>query len=120
MESHLEWMKTISPTDILAFSDGSSEGHGRSSWGYILQRRGKTFEKDQGALHGCEVYDAEIVGATMALHAAVLARRSDENIFVLLDNQAAVNAVRTGISASSLKETRDFYDIAHQVNADVR
>ena len=117
---HLEWIRSISPTDICAYSDGSSEGHRRSSWGYVLQRNGKTFEKGQGILHGGEVYDAEITGAIMALQAAIPASRTGEKVFVLLDNQAAVNSLRTGKSSSSLSKTQKFYDIACKVNAKVR
>lgn len=36
VEAHNEWVRTISTSDICAYSDGSSEGHGRSSWGYVL------------------------------------------------------------------------------------
>ena len=62
-------------------------------------------------MHGCEFYDAEIIGALMALKAAIPLRKTGESLFILLDNQAAVRALRTGISHSSLKETKDFYDI---------
>lgn len=79
--------------DIRAYSDGSTEGHERSSWGLVLQRNGEKFEKDQGFLHGNEVYDAEIVGATMVLEAAILARHDDKKIFVMPDNQTAVGAL---------------------------
>ena len=116
----LEWIKSISPTDVCAYSDGSSEGHGRSSWGYVLQREGKTFEKVEGFLHGCEVYDAEIIGALMALKAEIPLRKTGETFFILLDNQATVRALRTGISHSSSKETKDFYDIACKANAEVK
>jgi ribonuclease HI len=56
----------------------------------------------------------------MALEAAIPARKAGEKIFLLLDNQAAVRALRTGTSSSSLKEIRDFYDIACKTNAEVR
>lgn len=119
-KAHLEWIRSISTSDICAYSDGSSEGHGRSAWGYVLHRDGKTFEKDQGSLHGGEVYDAEIFGAFMALQAAICLRRTGEKIYVLLDNQAAVNALRTGKSSSSLCEARRFYVIADKAKAEVR
>lgn len=79
------------------------------SWGYVLQRGGITFERNKGTLHGGEVYDAEIYGATVAVHAALTARKGDERIFVLLDNQAVVRALKTGITSSSLRITRTFH-----------
>ena len=99
VESHLRWTRTLSQTDICAYSDGSSEGHGRSSWGYVLQRGGITFLKGSGILFGGEVYDAELAGAALALQAAILKRQNSEKIFVLLDNQAAVTALKTGKSS---------------------
>ncbi|POS85013.1 hypothetical protein EPUL_002447 [Erysiphe pulchra] len=44
-QSHQCWICSISTADICAYSDGSSEGPGRSSWGYILQRGGNTFKR---------------------------------------------------------------------------
>lgn len=93
--AHQQWAKSISSTDICAYSDGSSEGHGRSAWGYVLQRRGETFDKNNGIIYGGEIFDAEVAGAAHALRAAVSKRQGGENIFVLLDNQAAVSALQT-------------------------
>ena len=90
VDAHSQWVSSISSTDICAYSDGSSVGHGRSSWGYVLQRGETTFERGNGIVHGGEVYDAELHGAAAALQAALTARRAGEKIFVLLDNQAAV------------------------------
>lgn len=120
VEAHLQWTQSISPTDICAYSNGSSEGHGRSSWGYVLQRGGSTFQKDKGILFGSEVYDAEIVAATAALRAALLNRRQGEKIFILLDNQAAVMALLTGKSSSSTRATKAFMDVAQKIGAKVR
>ncbi|KAI1002761.1 hypothetical protein K3495_g5442 [Podosphaera aphanis] len=78
------------------------------------------FDSSDGALHGGEVHDAEIVGATAALRAAIQARRFGEKIFVLLDNQAAVHALQTGKSTSCLQKTRIFHHVASKVNAVVR
>ncbi|POS85318.1 hypothetical protein EPUL_003041, partial [Erysiphe pulchra] len=76
--------------------------HGRSSWGFILQRGGITFKRSRGFLHGGEVFDAELYGATAAFHAALSVRQTGEKIFILLENQAAVGALKTGKSSSSL------------------
>lgn len=120
VKAHSQWLRSLSPIDICAYSDGSSEGHGRSSWGYVLQRGGTTFERGNGTLHGGEVYDAELNGAANALQAAISARRGEENIFVLLDNQAAVGALKTGRTSSSIKLTQSFYEVAQVSQAEVR
>lgn len=117
---HKEWANTINSTDICAYSDGSSEGHGRSSWGFVLQRGGITFKRGRSFLHGGEVFDAELYRATAAFHAALSVRQTGEKIFILLDNQAAVGALKTGKSSSSLLVTRTFYEIAQRANAEVR
>ncbi|KAI1000223.1 hypothetical protein K3495_g7975 [Podosphaera aphanis] len=118
--NHENWIRTIPSSVICAYSDGSSEGHGRSSWGFVLQSGGLTFEKDQGILYGGEVYDAEIFGATMALRAALSIRRSGQKIYVLLDNQAAVRAHQTGSTSSCLRLTRIFHDVSQKANSEVR
>lgn len=106
--------------DICAYSDGSSEGHGRSSWGFVLQREGRTFYRNSGPLHGSEVFDAEITGALRALESAITFLRDREHIYVLLDNQAAVTAIRTGISNSNVQSCRRFYNLAKQGDVTVR
>ncbi|KAI0993628.1 hypothetical protein K3495_g14556, partial [Podosphaera aphanis] len=120
LEAHIEWSKTVSESDICAYSDGSSEGHGRSSWGFIIQKAGRIIKRGNGILHGGEVYDAEILGALSVLREAILVRQNDERIFVLLDSQAAVNALKTGSSQSSIRATREFYQIAREFNVDTR
>ncbi|KAI0996433.1 hypothetical protein K3495_g11748 [Podosphaera aphanis] len=64
-------IESISDSDISAHPDGSSQGHGRSSWGFALKRGGKTFLKESGVVHGGEVLDAEIVAARKALEATL-------------------------------------------------
>ncbi|KAI1005176.1 hypothetical protein K3495_g3041 [Podosphaera aphanis] len=121
VQNHLLWVRSVSPTDICAYSDGSSERHGRSAWGFVLQRGGgRTFEKGRGILHGGEVFDAEICGAIAALHAALGARKRGQKAFVLLDNQAAVGALSTGKSSSMLKMTSTFHNVARRAMAEVR
>ncbi|POS87043.1 hypothetical protein EPUL_001932 [Erysiphe pulchra] len=82
---------SIGPTDISVFSDGSSIGHGRSSWGYCLLHGNTILHySNHGPLHGGEVYDAEIVGAFKALERATNLAREGQKIYILLNNQAAV------------------------------
>ena len=106
--------------DICAYSDGSSEGHGHSSWSFVLQREGSTFYRNSCPLHGSEVFDAEITGALRALESAITFLRDREHIYVLLDNQAAVTAIRTGILTSNVQSCRRFYNLAKQGNVTVR
>lgn len=73
-----------------------------------MQRRGTTFHKEYGILHGEEVYDAKIIGTTVAFRAAMFTRQNSEKIFVLLDNHAAVIALQTGKSPSSIRLTKLF------------
>lgn len=102
LEAHKKWAQSTSFPDICGYSDGSSEGHGRSAWGFVLQRGGVTFQKGKGILHGGEVYDAVILGASMALFAVVTTRRPGKKIFVLLDNQSAVGALQSGKTSSCI------------------
>jgi len=72
-------------TDISAYSNGSSKGHG-SSWGFVLQRGGVIFKRSRGNLLRDKVFDVELHGATAALHAALSERQTGGNIFILLNN----------------------------------
>ncbi|KAI0998194.1 hypothetical protein K3495_g9999 [Podosphaera aphanis] len=96
---------SISSSDICAYSDGLSEGHGRSSSGFVLQRGSITFKTGQGTLNGGEVYVAELDGATAALEAAL---------------SAAVLALQTGRTSSSLRLARVFHEVAKKANTHVR
>ncbi|KAI1005706.1 hypothetical protein K3495_g2518 [Podosphaera aphanis] len=120
LAAHRMWAASISSSDICAYSDGSSEDHGRFSWGFFLQRRGITLKTGQGTLHGGEFYDDELYGATATLEAALSVRENNEKIYVLLDNQAAVLALETGRTSSSLRLTRVFHEVAKIANAHVR
>lgn len=59
VDTHSQLVSLIHSIDICAYSNGSPEGHGRSFYGYVLQRDRKAFEKGNGVLHGNKVYDAE-------------------------------------------------------------
>lgn len=93
---------------------------GRSSWEFVLQRKGIKFERGRVILHGGEVYDAELYGATIALRAALFARKSREKNYVLLDNQAAVKALRIRRTSSSLRFTHVLYELAKNSKVEVR
>ncbi|KAI0995178.1 hypothetical protein K3495_g13003 [Podosphaera aphanis] len=73
-------IESISDSDICAYPDGTSQGHGRSSWGFVLKRGGKTFLKESGVVHGGEVLDAEIVAARKALEATLRVVRENHGI----------------------------------------
>ena len=108
VERFKQWANSIGPTDISAFSDGSSIGHGRSSWGYCLLHGNTILHPNHGPLHGGEVFDAEIMGAFKALERATNLARDGQKIYILLDNQAAVRAVQTGVTSSSMGWQEDF------------
>ncbi|KAI1006776.1 hypothetical protein K3495_g1439 [Podosphaera aphanis] len=55
----------------------------------------------------------------MALRAALLARQEGQNIYVLLDNQAAVSAFQAGSSSSCLRLVRIFQDVARKAKAEI-
>ncbi|KAI0993162.1 hypothetical protein K3495_g15022 [Podosphaera aphanis] len=107
-------------SETCAYSDGSSEGYGQSSWGFALKRGGMILSKDSGIVHGGEVLDAEITGARMALEAALRFLRVEQGltggerqrVFVIMDSQQAINALETGVSLSSLEEVRKFRILA--------
>ncbi|KAI0991356.1 hypothetical protein K3495_g16831, partial [Podosphaera aphanis] len=106
--------------EICAYADGSSEGHGRSAWGFVLKREGTTFFRGSGIAHGGEVLDAEILGAENALEAALSFVEEEQRKFgdtkqrihVLLDSQQAVKILITGTSSSSLKDVRSFHALS--------
>ena len=75
-EDCIRWISDVPGSDIRAYSDGSSEGHGRSAWGFVLRNDGKLIGKGSGIKHGGEVLDAEITGARKALEAALGLRRT--------------------------------------------
>ena len=66
-EDFTRWIDKVSGTEICAYSDGSSEGYGRSAWGHVLKKDGQLIGKGSGIKHGGEMLDAEIMGARKAL-----------------------------------------------------
>lgn len=61
------WLRQISSFEICTFSDGSTEEHGRSAWGFSMLKDDTTFYTDYTPLQGCEVIDTENSGANKAL-----------------------------------------------------
>ncbi|KAI1005862.1 hypothetical protein K3495_g2359 [Podosphaera aphanis] len=118
-EACTQWVNNVPGRDICTYADGSSEGHGRSAWGFILKREGTTFLRGFGIVHGGEVLDAEIIGARNALESALSFVRDEQrlgekkqNIHVLLDSQQAVKILTTGTSPFSLKDVRSFHALS--------
>ena len=114
-------------SDICAYPDGSSEGNGRSAWGFVLKRDGNTLLKGYGIKHGGEVLDAEILGARKALEAALeLSERENggrdgrQQINVLTDSQSAVKALLTGIATTSLDDVRQFRALSKKALVSVK
>ena len=94
------WLASLTAETICAFSDGSSSGPEQSAWGYLVHQRGKLVGSGSGPLPGAEIFDAEILGATRALEAA-LTVGEDLTIRIILVNQAAARALERGKSISS-------------------
>ena len=119
-EACTRWIKNVPGREICAYADGSSEGHGRSAWGFVLKREGTTFFRGSAIPHGGEVLDAEIIGAKNALEAALSFVEEEQRKFgdtkqrihVLLDSQQAVKILITGTSSSSLKDVRSFHALS--------
>ncbi|KAI0996528.1 hypothetical protein K3495_g11653 [Podosphaera aphanis] len=127
-EACTRWVNNVPGSDICAYADGSSEGHGRSAWGFVLKREGITLLRGSGIVHGGEVLDAEIIGARNALESALSFVREEQQrlgerkqiIHVLLDSQQAVKILTTGTSSSSLKDVRSFYVLSKKAGAMVK
>ncbi|KAI1000160.1 hypothetical protein K3495_g8041 [Podosphaera aphanis] len=65
------WLKDLPPGTMCAFSDGSSNGPGRSAFSFAIYRNEELITTEKGSLLGGEVFDAEIVGALRALEATL-------------------------------------------------
>nr|ABW72065.1 TE1b [Blumeria hordei] len=124
-------LHSVQASDICAYSDRSSEGHGRSAWGFVLKRDGKTLLKGCGIKHGGEVLDAEILGARKALEAALEAalglldrenggRNGRQRVNVLIDSQSVVKALSTGTSTTSLDDVHQFRALSKNARVSVK
>ncbi|KAI0994182.1 hypothetical protein K3495_g14000 [Podosphaera aphanis] len=116
------WINRLPNSEVCAYSDESSEGYGRSSWGFALKRGGRILSKDSGIVSRGELLDAEIIGAREAPEAALRFLRVEQGltgggrqrVFVIMDSRQAINALETGVSLSSLEEVRKFRILAQQ------
>lgn len=127
-EASARWIDNMPRSEICAYSDGSSEGHGRSAWGFVLKRDGRLIGKGSGIKHGGEVLDAEIIGARKALKAALEFMEEEQRrkggglqrVHVLLDSQQAVSALLTGFSSTSLEDVRSFRALSEKAQVLVK
>lgn len=88
--------------------------------GFCSPTQWLNFHKNNGILHGGKVYDTEIMGATMALLAAIQARQGGEKIFILLDYQVTVRTLQSGKTSSCIKLTREFHDVLRKKNVEIK
>ena len=117
--SSTDWREGIHRGDLCAFSDGSSAGPGRSSWGFqITSGTGLALAEGCGPLLGTEVFDAELEGALRALTTALQIERTGR-IVVLLDNQAAASSLGTGQASSSQRRIDRFKAAVQQAPCEV-
>ena len=93
-----------------SLTDGSSVGRGRSAWGYTVQQAGQASTEASGPLPGEEVFDAEVEAAVRGLQTALFTADPDQTrrFIVLVDNQAAVRSLTTGVSSSSSHRAHAF------------
>lgn len=113
------WLASRPANTVFAFSDGSSLGPGKSAWGYVVYQGVKLVASGSGPLPGAEVFDAEVVGAMKALKAAIEVGK-DLLICILLDNQAATQALERGRSNSSQSEVDKFSSLRHNKRVEIR
>jgi len=70
LEASKCWIEKLPSSQIYAYTDGSSDGHGHSAWAFVLKNGGMTLLRKSSIIHGGEVLDAEIVRARKPLEAA--------------------------------------------------
>jgi ribonuclease HI len=99
-EAGLNAITAASPSDVLLYTDGSRIDTGMVGFGFTAYRGENRVAIGHGALGSqCEVFDAELYAAAAGL--AALLRHPDRSfwtrILVLLDNQAAVGRLASGV-----------------------
>lgn len=127
LEDCKRWLANVPASEICAYPDGSSEGHGRSSWAFVLKRDGRTILTGRGIVHGGEVLDAEIVGARKALEAALKILGNERQssgsrpprINIVMDSQQARKAILTGNTSSSSSDVDAFRSLSRQAQETV-
>ncbi|KAI0996073.1 hypothetical protein K3495_g12108 [Podosphaera aphanis] len=128
LEASKRWIEKLPSSEICAYPDGSSNGHGRSAWAFVLKRGGMTLLSESGIIHGGEVLDAEIVGARKALEAALRILEAErwrsggrpQQVNVMMDSQQARNAVLTGNTSPSIKDVRAFRSLIQEAHLAVQ
>lgn len=108
-----EWLSRLPQDCICAYSDGSGAAGSHSAWGFAVYFSGTTanFElSNSGSLTGAEVYDAEVHVAMAALEAIImsLGNRHISNIYIMLDNAEAAQALLTWKTTLSHWRVRRF------------
>ena len=101
------WLRNLPAGTLCVYSDGSSSGPAVSAYGYAVYKNGAILASGSKLLLGAEVYDAEIAGAIRGLEAA-LEIGDGIGIKVLLDNQEAAEALKSGRTSSSLQAVWKF------------
>ncbi|KAJ3498163.1 hypothetical protein NLG97_g1340 [Lecanicillium saksenae] len=107
------WLRTIPPSTLVVYSDGSLSESGSAGYGYSVHRQNCSIARGSGRLGPAEVFDAEATGALEGLKAAVkLPEAEAQEIVVCLDNLAAASCLRGTASDSSQAIFLEFQALA--------
>ncbi|KAL8295706.1 hypothetical protein RB600_001261 [Gaeumannomyces tritici] len=117
-EAFMTWLNTLSPTDVIIYSDGSKAEDEAVGYGWVIHQAGQRKLSGHGRLaHPAEVFDGEAEGARMGLRKAVW-NFPNCTYYLCLDNTSAANGFLSTAPDSSqgaFKEVHCFMD-KHQVH----
>ncbi|KJZ68476.1 hypothetical protein HIM_01090 [Hirsutella minnesotensis 3608] len=109
----LDWLRSIPPSTLIVYSDGSLSPSGAAGYGFTVHQNGHSNRQGAGRLGPAEVFDAEAKGALEGLKAALrLPSSARQRIVVCLDNIAAAKCLRGKPSDSSQRVFRTFQALA--------
>ncbi|KJZ71584.1 hypothetical protein HIM_09053 [Hirsutella minnesotensis 3608] len=109
----LDWLRSIPPSTLIVYSDGSLYPTGAAGYGFTVHKNGHSTRQGAGRLGPAEVFDAEAKGALEGLKAALrLPSSATRRIVVCLDNIAAAKCLRGEPSDSSQRVFLTFQALA--------
>ncbi|KAJ2970286.1 hypothetical protein NQ176_g8262 [Zarea fungicola] len=109
----LRWLRSLPPSTLVVYSDGSLSENGSAGYGYTVHRQNRAVKGGSGRLGSAEVFDAEALGALEGLKAALdLTEAPTREIVVCLDNLAAATCLLSTASDSSQAVFLEFQALA--------
>jgi ribonuclease HI len=107
------WVESLDPLTLVVYSDGSLSSEGAAGYGFTIHQDKVPIFDGSGRLGPAEVFDAEAAGALEGLKAALNLRElATQNIYICLDNLAAVTCLRGTPSDSSQDVFLEFQALA--------